>query len=192
LKSERAGLIKEDKNVSKKDRWDKFHIFVGSIAVPLIIAFFGWYLAGVYQKGRSELAKTQIELGIITSLINGNEDERKLALDFAVAIARRFNDEDFKRIVLEVSGVKDPSPEVRKVAKRPLLQLLREILNSARINYDAGHFYDAAQEYESATRFIPPDSKVDRSLLEKARNEVYLEPKKACIFYQQFFARLSK
>ncbi len=102
--------------------------------------------------------------------ISGNENERKLAVEFALVTARKFDDKDFERIVLQVSGTKDPSPEVRKVAEKQFLPTIKEIVKSAKIPFDAGHFYDAAKEYESATRFIPPDAKVDKSLLKPVYN----------------------
>jgi DNA-binding protein YbaB len=186
-------------NRSKKDRWDKTGIIL-KVIMPVVIAGIGGYFTSTYKSAQNELARTQIEIqneltktqiesGILKSLISGNENERKLAIEFALLIAQKFGDKDFERIVLEISGTKDPSPEVRKVAEKQLLQTIRGILKSANISFNAGHFYDAAQEYESATRFIPPDVKVDKSLLDKARSEIESDPKLACINYRKFFSR---
>ncbi len=158
--------------------------------IPIVIAAIGWYFTITYKSAQNELTKTQIETEILKILISGNENERKLAAEFALATARKFGHKDFERIVLEVSGTKDPSPEVRKVVKESSLQTIREIVRSAKISFDAGNFYDAAQEYESATRFISPDAKIDKSLLEKARSEIKSDPEKACIDYQRFFSKL--
>jgi len=186
-------------NRSKKDVWDKTGIIL-KVIMPVVIAGIGWHFTSTYKSAQNELArtqiaiqseltKTQIESEIMKTLISGNENERKLAIEFALLIARKFGDKNFERIVLEISGTKDPSPEVRKVAEKQLLQTIRGILKSANISFDAGHFYDAAQEYESATRFIPPDVKVDKSLLDKARSEIESDPEQACIDYRTFFSK---
>lgn len=190
-------------NKSKKDRWDKTGIIskgIATIIIPIVIAVIGWRFTNSYKSAQneltktqiaiqSELTKTQIESEILKILISGNENERKLAVEFALVTARKFGDKDFERIVLQVSGTKDPSPEVRKVAEKEFLPTIKEIVKSAKISFNAGHFYDAAQEYESATRFIPPDAKVDKSLLEKARSEIESYPQQACIDYQKFFSK---
>jgi hypothetical protein len=174
---------------SKKDRWDKASIIVKA-AIPLIVAVLGLYFSNIYNSAQNELTKSHIESEILKSLMDGNVDERKLALEFALAFARKFNDEGFERIVLQVSGTKDPSPEVRKIVKQPLMQTLTGLLKSAKVSCDAGHFYDGAMEYESATRFIPHDATMDEPLLKKAKSETEADPQKACADYQHFFSRL--
>lgn len=178
-------------NKSKKDSWDKADIISRAI-IPIIIALIGFYFTITYKAAQIKLTKAHIESEIIKTLIVGNENQRKLSVEFALVTAEKFGDKDFKRIVLEVSGTKDPSPEVRKVAEKQLLQTVRQILKGAIISFNAGYFYDAAQEYESAIRFIPPDVKVDKPLLEKARSEIESDPQQACIYYRTFFSKVIK
>ena len=181
-----------NESIGKKSFWDKLDIGA-RIAIPLIIAFIGWYLAHTYQAGQQELYKAQIEAEILRTVIRGNEFERKKAIEFALAIAKRFNDPEFAKIVSTTALTEDTSEEVKVKARKTLLKIslhdpnsavrdeaqktlqklsLEEKLKLADNFFKVGHFSEASQEYEEATHYIPFRAKVDLAYLEEARRNM--------------------
>lgn len=199
-----------NESVKKKDFWDKFGIFA-KIAIPVVIAITGWYLSHIYQIEQRELNKTQIEMEILKTAINGNEFEKKLAIDFASAVAEKFKDKEFVKIILGISlsegnseavrikaqkqflkiSTSDPNPMVRDTAQKTLLEIsLKEALESGDNFYKVEHFYKAATDYEKATSFVPFHAKVDLTYLEEARKNIDSDPETACNQYRKFFLPL--
>lgn len=192
---------------AKKGLWGKLDI-CGRIAISLIIPVVGWYLAHIYQVGQQELSRAQIETEILNIVIKGNDFERKLALDFARDIAKKFNDEEFETIILKIANtggfseeirikaqknfqkrfLNDPNPIVREIAQKKLLRLsLKETLNLADNFYKVEHFSKASLEYEKATSSVPFGAKVDLKYLEEARKNIDLDPEKSSKQYRKFF-----
>ncbi len=161
--------------------------------IALLIKRFGpWVILALILVGVAVwfIAHLNAEPGEKISLFWGMVEYTKGKTQSEPKVEIKSKQEQKSEPLPEVSGTKDPSSEVRKVVKESSLQTLREIVRAAKIPFDAGQFYDAAQEYESATRFISPDAKIDKSLLEKARSKIKSDPETACIDYQKFFSKL--
>lgn len=194
----------------KNNHWEKFDI-LSRIIVTLTIAAVGWYFTATYQKEQHELNKTQLESEILKTAINGNENERMLAIKFAALIAEKFDDKEFEKIILEISysedntdavrlrarkrflelSLDDPNPTVRKMAQNDLHSIsLKEILISADNYYKVEHFSKSAMSYEKATILVPLGAHVDLNTLEEARNNLDQNPEKACSLYRKFFSQL--
>lgn len=194
----------------KNNHWEKFDI-LSRIIVTLTIAAVGWYFTATYQKEQHELNKTQLESEILKTAINGNENERMLAIKFAALIAEKFDDKEFEKIILEISysedntdavrlrarkrflelSLDDPNPTVRKMAQNDLHSIsLKEILISADNYYKVEHFSKSAMSYEKATSLVPLGAHVDLNTLEEARNNLDQNPEKACSLYRKFFSQL--
>lgn len=193
-----------------KDNWDKLEV-VGKILFPVIIAIGGWYLSYIYQWEQKELAKAKLETEILKTAINGNEQERKLAIDFARFIANKFHDHEFEKIILNISYSEDNTdsvrlkarkrflelsstnsdPKISETAKKDLLNIsLKETLTSADNFFKVQHYSEAANEYEKATSLVPFGSQIDLNTLEKAREKLDIDNEISSNEYRKFFSIL--
>ncbi|MCP4986784.1 MAG: hypothetical protein GY928_12255 [Colwellia sp.] len=196
--------------MKEKEFWDKLDI-CAKIAIPLIIGLGGWYFSYIYKIEQQAINRTQIEIEILKILIKGNEIEKKIAIDFASSFAKKFNDEEFEEIVLQIASTEnlteavrikaqknyqkktlsDPNPVVRDVAQKTLYKLsLIEALNLADNFYKVEHYSNAVWEYERATSFVPFRSKVNLKYLEEARKNIDLNPEEACNQFRKFYMPL--
>ena len=193
----------------KDNHWDIFDIF-SRIIITLTIAAVGWYFTATYQKEQCELKKTQLQSEILKTAINGNENEKLLAIQFASSIAEKFDDKEFEKIILEISYSEDNTDAVRLRARKRFLELslddpnhiiremaqndlhsisIKEALITADNYFKVEHFSKSAMSYEKATIFIPIGAHADLNTLEKARNNLDQNPEKACHQYRNFFSQ---
>lgn len=192
----------------KNNHWRKIDI-LSRIIISLTIALVGWYFTATYQKEQHELNKTQLEAEILKIAINGNDDEKILAIKFASLIAEKFDDKEFEKIILEISysegntdavrlrarrgflelSLNDPNPVIREISQNDLdIILLKDALIAADNYFKVEHFSKSAMGYEKATSLVPFGAHVDLNILEKARNNLDATPEQACRLYREFFA----
>lgn len=193
----------------KKTNWEKLDI-ISRIIISLTIACVGWYFTDTYQKEQHELNKTQLESEILKTAINGNDNEKKLAIKFASIIAKKFDDKEFEKIILEISyseentdtvrlkarkrflelSLDDPNPIIREISQKNFnIISLKDALIPADNYFKVEHFSKSAMGYEEATSLVPLGTNIDLSILEKARNNLVENPEKACLLYRKFFAQ---
>ena len=195
--------------VMAKDKWDKFDI-VSKLVVTAFIAIIGLRYTIIYKEEQNKINKTEIEVEIIKASIEGNENQRNIAIVLASFIAKRFDDKEFEDMILQVSFIKDNYESVRLLAqarelerslassgretkeilRRELYSVsLRRVLNAADNYFKAEAYTEAALEYERATSLVSQGIPVELKVLKDAREDLVEGAETASRKYRQFFSQ---
>lgn len=109
------------------------------------------------------MVEGQLVASLLTSLIQGSEAEREMALLILTSKAP-----NMATLVLPIISERDPSPQVRRLATQEFKNLkFSNLLKDARIFLELKRYKTAAQYFKDAVEFVDT-SNLNKSLLEVA------------------------
>ncbi len=130
------------------------------------------------------IGEGQLAASLLTSLIRGDEAERRMAVLILKLKAPKLFEE-----LMPIISEKDPSPEVRELAKREYSNLqISNLLDDARIFMELKRYGPAAQYFYQAASYADT-ARLDKSLLGVAISRYHAHSDSlAAELFQQLFS----